>query len=175
MWCFLICLLSVGNIHLDESSTDSNQLNIIKLQDTDIDKILNFINEEEQRKLKKDKNATKLEKEKIEKKPEDNIHSLFKEKKDENDNNDILTKDDFVEKLKKDDSKMRQYIEGIIRYGLTIGNKKLNKQMKKKSILVYKDFNLGQFKFNRNFGIKYEFKIEAFRPLSGNENKEKEE
>ena len=164
-------ILSDGNIHLDESTVESNQLNIIKLQDTDIDKILNFVNEEEKRRLKNDKSATKIEKEKIEK-SKDIIHSLFKEKKEDNNADDNLTRDDLVEKLKKDDRKMRQYIEGIIRSGLTIGNKELNKQMKNNSILVYKDFNLGQFKFNRNFGIKDDFQFEPFRPLSGNEDKE---
>ena len=166
-------LLSDGNIHVDESAIESNQVNIIKLQDIDIDKILNFVNEEEKRRLKKDKSATKIEKDIIEK-PKDNIHSLFKEKKGENNKSENLTRDELVEKLKKDDLKMRQYIEGIIRSGLTIGNKKLNKQMKNNSILVYKDYNLGQFKFNRNFGIKDDFKFEPFRPLSGNENKEEE-
>ena len=161
-----------GNIHLNDNE---DEVNIIKLQDTDIDKILKFVNEEEKRRLKNDKSAKIIEKEKIIKKTEDNIHSLFKEKKEENINDDNLTRDDFVEKLKKDDLKMRQYIEGIIRSGLTIGNKKLNKQMKNNSILVYKDYNLGLFKFNRNFGIKDEINYEPFRPLSGKEKKVGEE
>ena len=87
--------------------------------------------------------------------------------------------------MKKDDSRIRKYVEGIIRSGLTIGNKKLNKQLKNNSILVYKDYNLGQFKFNKNknFGIKDEINFELFRPLSGKDkeqeskekNKEEEE
>ena len=93
-------------------------------------------------------------------------------------NEDDLTREDFIEKLKRDDSKMREYIESIIRSGLTIENKKLNKQMKNNSILVYKDFNLGLFKLNKNFGIKDDINLEPFRPLSGiirEEEKEEEE
>ena len=138
------------------------------MQDADIEKILNYINEEEKKKL------TRIEKEKIEKEEED-IHSLFKEKKQENINDDNLTKDDFVQKLKKDDLKMREYIEGIIRSGLTAGNKKLYRQMKNNSILVYKNYNLGQFKFNKNFGIIEDFRFEILRPLSGKENINEEE
>lgn len=41
--------LSDGNIHEDERAIEQNQVNIIKLQDIDIDKILNFVNEEEKR------------------------------------------------------------------------------------------------------------------------------
>ena len=158
--------LSEGNINIDQNN--SNEVNIIKLQDADIEKILNYINEEEKKKL------TRIEKEKIEKEEED-IHSLFKEKKQENINDDNLTKDDFVQKLKKDDLKMREYIEGIIRSGLTAGNKKLYRQMKNNSILVYKNYNLGQFKFNKNFGIIEDFRFEILRPLSGKENINEEE
>ena len=158
--------LSEGNINIEQN--DSNEVNIIKLQDADIEKILNYINEEEKKRL------TRIEKEKIEKKSED-IHSLFKEKNQENNNDENLTKDDFVQKLKKDDLKMREYIEGIIRTGLTVGNKKLYRQMKHNSILVYKNYNLGQFKFNSNFGIKDDFRLEVFRPLSGKENIDEDE
>ena len=172
--------LSEGNIINAPNINESNEVNIIKLQDTDIDKIVDFVNEEEKRRIKNEKNAVRIEKEKIEKKDDDNLHSLFKEKKEEeNGNDEDLTRDDLVEKLKKDDSRIRKYVEGIIRSGLTIGNKKLNKQLKNNSILVYKDYNLGQFKFNKNknFGIKDEINFELFRPLSGKdkeqENKEK--
>ena len=52
--------LSEGNINIDQN--DSNEVNIIKLQDADIEKILNYINEEEKKRL------TRIEKEKFEKK-----------------------------------------------------------------------------------------------------------
>ena len=38
--------------------------------------------------------------------------------------------------------------------------------MKNKSIIVFQGYNLGTFKFKKNFGIKEEVNIEPFRPLS---------
>ena len=61
--------------------------------------------------------------------------------------------------LKRDDSKTRQYIEDIIKAGLTNGNKKLSKQMKNESIIMFQGINLGAFKFKKNeiysFGFSY--------------------
>ena len=136
---------------------DQPEVNIITLQQDDIDQIVNFINEEEKRKKRTEKNNNK--------------------------NLNRLTREDLVEKLKNDDFKARQYIEKIIRAGLAMGNKQLNKQMKNSSILIFQGSNLGVFKFKKNFGIKEEVNIETFRPLSHNkkqkeekkENKEKEE
>ena len=161
--------ISEGNIKTDKSESD--ELNVIKLQDSDIDKIVNFVNEEEKRRLKTEKNGSRLEKEKIGKKSENNLYNFFKEKEELLDDNN-LTRIDIIEKLKKDNLKIRNYIEGIIRSGLSIGDKKLNNQMKHYSILLYKEFCLGQFKFNKNFGIKDEIIFEPFRPLSGKGQKE---
>ena len=47
-----------------------------------------------------------------------------------------------------------------------MGNKKLSKQMKNKSILIFKGINLGSFKFKNKFGIKGEINLKPFRPLS---------
>ena len=136
---------------------DQPEVNIITLQQDDIDQIVNFINEEEKRKKRTEKNNNK------------NLNGL--------------TREDLIEKLKNDDFKARQYIEKIIRAGLAMGNKQLNKQMKNSSILIFQGSNLGVFKFKKNFGIKEEVNIETFRHLSHNkkqkeekkENKEKEQ
>ena len=147
---------------------NSNEVNVIKLQDSDIDKIVDYVNEEEKRKMKSDKNAKKIEREKIETNPEENLHGLFKEKKENNgDNNGDLTRRDLIEKLKNNDYIIRQYLEGIIMAGLTKRDKNLNRQMKNNSILVYKNFNLGIFRFNKNFGKKDEIHThEDFKPLT---------
>jgi len=155
---------------------NSDEVNVIKLQDSDIDKIVEYVNEEEKRKMKSDKNAKRIEKEKIEKNPEENLHSLFKEKKEEDsDNNGDLTRRDLIEKLKKNDYRIRQYIEGIVMAGLTKRDKSLNRQMKNKTILVFKNFNLGLFRFNKNFGKKDEFNTyEDFKPLTERNEDENE-
>ena len=166
--------MSDGDALNECNEDDSDDVNIIKLQDSDIDKIVNFVNEEERRRIKKDQSQKRIEREKIENKPENDIHSLFKEKKeDENVDKEDLTREDLVEKLKRDDASIRYYIESIIKSGLTLGNKRINKLFQKRSILMYKDFNLGKFKFNQNFyGIKdYNIKLAQFRPLSGKDNK----
>ena len=104
-------------------------------------------------------------------KSKSNLYSLFKvkikkdEKKVEKKYED-LTKEDLIEKLKKEDFRIRQYIEDIIKAGLTLGDKEINKRMKNKSIIVFQGYNLGTFKFKKNFGIKEEVNIEPFRPLS---------
>jgi hypothetical protein len=157
-------------------NNNSEEINVIKLQDSDIDKIVEFVNEEEKRKMKSDKNAKRIEREKIETNPEENLHNLFKEKKeDENDNKEDLTRRDLIEKLKNNDYRLRQYIEGIMMAGLTKRDKNLNRQMKNKSILVYKNFNLGLFRFNKNNGKKDEFHTqEDFKPLTERNEDENE-
>ena len=150
------------------------QVNVIKLQDNDIDLITNFINEEEKKKINAEKNVSKIEKENNEKEPEDTSYNdLKKENKKENFNKYELTRDDIIEKLKSDDWRIREYVEQIVRAGLTVGDKKLNNQMKNRTILVYKDHNLGNFKFkkNKNFGIKDDIELEPIRPLSKNKGK----
>ena len=151
-----------------KKKNNSDEVNVIKLQDSDIDKIVKYVNEEEKRKMKSDKNAKRIEKEKIETNTEENLHSLFKPKKeDDDDNNGDLTRRDLIEKLKNNDYIIRQYIEGIIMAGLTKRDKSLNRQMKNSSILVYKNLNLGLFRFNKNFGKKDEFHThEDFKPLT---------
>ena len=105
------------------------------------------------------------------KKKKSNLYSLFKvkikkdEKKEEKKYED-LTKEDLIEKLKKEDFRIRQYIEDIIKAGLTLGDKEINKRMKNKSVIVFQGSNLGTFRFKKNFGIKEEVDIEPFRPLS---------
>ena len=143
------------------------EVNIIKLHEDDMDQIVNFINEEEKRRIRIKKNTEKLNREKRRKTKKD-LYSLFKvkEKKEKEKDPEDLTRDDLIERLKRDDWRIRQYIEDIIRAGLTMGNKELNKRMKNESILVFQGFNLGTFKFKKNFGIKEEVNIEPFRPLS---------
>ena len=102
------------------------------------------------------------------------IYSLFKvkekKKEEEKQDQDDLTKEDIVEKLKRDDWRTRQYIEDIVRAGLTMGNKELNKQMKNKTVLIFQGLELGTFKFKRNFGIKEEdINTEPSRPKSNKE------
>ena len=151
-----------------KKKNNSDEVNIIKLQDSDIDKIVEYVNEEEKRKMKSDKSAKRIEREKRETNPKDNVFSLFKEKKeDDNDNKEGLTRRDLIEKLKNNDYRIREYIEGIIMAGLTKRDKSLNRQMKNKSILVYKNINLGLFRFNKNFGKKDEIRTqEDFKPLT---------
>ena len=142
------------------------EINVIKLHDEDINQILNYINEEEKRRIRiKEKEEEKNQEKK--RKSKSNLYSLFKvkEKKEEKKFED-LTKDELITKLKNDDMYIRQYIEDIIKAGLTIGNKEINKKMKNKSILVFQGSNLGTFNFKKNFGIKEEVNIEPFRPLS---------
>ena len=161
---------SEGDITMERN--DPDQVNIIKLHDDDIEKIVDFVNKEEKRRMETEGNLEKIEKEKISKAPNDNSNNLFKEQNEESkENKGELTKDDLIAKLKRDDFKIRQYIEGIIRAGLIKRDKQLNKQMKNNSILVYKDFNLGLFKFNKNFGKKDEIELELVfhRPLSHRE------
>lgn len=146
-----------------------NEVNVIKLQEEDIEQIVNFINDEEKRRIKNEKNAEKKNKEKNLNNNKNDIYSLFKVEEKDNKKVEELTKDDLVEKLTRDDWKVREYIEDIIRAGLTMGNKKLNKQMKNKSLLIYNGVRLGEFKFKKNFGIKDEFDFEQFRPLSHHE------
>ena len=143
------------------------QVNVIKLHEDDMDQIVNFMNEEEKRRIRMKKNTDKLNKEKRRKTKKD-LYNLFKvkEKKEEEKDPEDLTRDDLIEKLKRDDWRIRQYIEDIIRAGLTMGNKELNKRMKNESIIVFQGFNLGKFKFKKNFGIKEEVDLEPFRPLS---------
>ena len=168
---------SDGELYAKSEKNDSNQINIIKLQDSDLDKIVNFVNEEEKRRIKTEKNLIRLERENIEKKEEDIIYNIFKEKnEEENIDKDELTREDIIKKLKKNDWRVREYVEGIIKAGLTIGDKKLNNKMKNQSILVYKDYNLGNFKFkkNRNFGIIDDIDLEPIRPLSNRVKKNDE-
>jgi hypothetical protein len=81
----------------------------------------------------------------------------------------------LIEKLKNNDYRLRQYIEGIMMAGLTKRDKNLNRQMKNKSILVYKNFNLGLFRFNKNNGKKDEFHTqEDFKPLTERNEDENE-
>jgi len=158
---------SEGDITTERN--DPDQVNIIKLHDDDIEKIVDFVNKEEKRRMETEGNSERKEKEKISKIPNDNLNSLSKESNEEsNRNKGGLTKDDLIAKLKRDDFKIRQYIEGIIRAGLIKRDKQLNRQMKNNSILVYKNFNLGLFRFNKNFGPKDEIEIEVIfhRPLS---------
>ena len=169
-----------NTLNIDENSDEKKEVNIIKLHEDDMDQLLNYINEEEKRRIKIEKKKGKKiqnKEEKGENKISTNIYSLFKIKeKEKKKKNDDLTRDELVEKLKKDDWRIRQYIEDIIRAGLTIGNKHLNKQMKNKSILVFQGLNLGVFKFKKNFGIKEDIQLEPFRPLSHNKrNQENEE
>ena len=153
----------------------NEQVNIIKLHEDDMDQIVNFINEEEKRRIRIKKNSEKLNREKR-RKTKKSLYSLFKvkEKKEEEKDPEDLTRDDLIEKLKRDDWRIRQYIEDIIRAGLTMGNKELNKRMKNESIIIFQGFNLGKFKFKKNFGIKEEVNIEPFRPLS-HDGRNKEE
>jgi hypothetical protein len=131
---------------------------------------LNYINEEEKRRIRIKEKEEKIMEEK-KRKSKSNLYSLFKvkikkdEKKEEKKYED-LTKEDLIEKLKKEDFRIRQYIEDIIKAGLTLGDKEINKRMKNKSIIVFQGYNLGTFKFKKNFGIKEEVNIEPFRPLS---------
>ena len=159
----------------DENNPNQSEVNIIKLHEDDIDQIVDFINEEERRRIRRQKNAEKMSKEN-KKNEKSNLYSLFKVKKKENEEikTEELTREDLVEKLTKDDWRIRQYIEDIIRAGLTMGNKHLNKQMKNKSILMFQGLNLGVFKFKKNFGIKEEVNIEPFRPLSHNKRTKEE-
>ena len=158
------------------------EINVFKLNDEDLEQLVNYINEEEKRRVKIKET---IEKEKQQKKRKSSLYSLFKikEKKDVKKNEEI-TKEEVIEKLQKDDWRTRQYIEDIIRAGLTLGNNEINKRFKNKTILIYHGNNLGTFKFKKNFGIKEEVEIEPFRPLShdklhneeedkGNKEKEK--
>lgn len=164
--------LSEDNL-IYRKKNSSNEVNIIQLQDSDIDKIVKYVNEEEKRKMKSDKNAKRIEKEKRDNKPEDYLHSLLKKKEEDSDNSGDLTRRDLIEKLKNNDSRIRQYIEGIIMAGLTKRDKNLNRQMKNSSILVYKNLNLGLFKFNKNFGKKDESHThEDFKPLTERDENE---
>ena len=139
-----------------------------------MERIVNYINDEEKRRVKKEKNAQRMAKEKIERSDKNVLYSLFKVKEKKKEEvkqvQDDLTKEDIVEKLKRDDWRTRQYIEDIVRAGLTIGNKELNKQMKNKTILMFQGLELGTFKFKRNFGIKEEdINTETSRPKSNKE------
>ena len=154
-------------------------LNVIKLYDDDMEKIVNFINDEEKRRVKREKNAQRMAKEKIEHSDKSILYSLFKvkekKKEEEKQDQDDLTKEDIVEKLKRDDWRTRQYIEDIVRAGLTMGNKELNKQMKNKTVLIFQGLELGTFKFKRNFGIKEEdINTEPSRPKSNTDQIHKE-
>ena len=100
------------------------------------------VNKEEKRRMETEGNEERNKKGKNVIIPEDNLNPLFQENNEEsNRNKGELTKDDLIAKLKKDDFKIREYIEGIIRAGLIKRDKQLNKQMKNNSILVYKNFN----------------------------------
>ena len=161
---------SEGDITMEKN--DPDQVNIIKLHEEDIEKILDYINKEEKRRMEVEGNMGRIEKENIAITPKDSLNNLFKERNEEpNGNKEGLTKEDLIAKLKRDDFKIRQYIENIIRAGLTKRDKKLNKQMKNNSILIYKNYNLGLFKFNKNFGIKDEIELIFHRPLSHKEEK----
>ena len=156
-----------------QSSLDKDQVNIIKLQEDDVDQIVNFINEEEKRKIRIEKNNEIMNKEETKKKKtikkenkNNNINNLLGLKSEDEENYKEISREDFLEKLKRNDSKIRKYIEDIIKAGLTMGNKKLSKQMKNKSILIFKGINLGSFKFKNKFGIKGEINLKPFRPLS---------
>ena len=168
--------LSFQNIIKVEKPKKQNEdgLNVIKLYDDDMEKIVNFINDEEKRRVKREKNAQRMAKEKIEHSDKSILYSLFKvkekKKEEEKQDQDDLTKEDIVEKLKRDDWRTRQYIEDIVRAGLTMGNKELNKQMKNKTVLIFQGLELGTFKFKRNFGIKEEdINTEPSRPKSNKE------
>ena len=123
------------------------KINVIKLHDEDMSQILNYINEEEKRRIR-----IKEKEEEKKRKSKSNLYSLFKvkEKKEEKKYED-LTKEDLIEKLKKDDWYIRQYIEDIVKAGLTLGNKEINKRMKNNSILVFQGYNLGTFQFKKKF------------------------
>ena len=146
------------------------EVNVIKLHEEDVEQILNYINEEEKRRIRIKEKEEKIMEEK-KRKSKSNLYSLFKvkikkdEKKEEKKYED-LTKEDLIEKLKKEDFRIRQYIEDIIKAGLTLGDKEINKRMKNKSVIVFQGSNLGTFRFKKNFGIKEEVDIEPFRPLS---------
>ena len=146
---------------IDEKRNDKNEVNIIKLHENDIDQIVEFINEEEKRKIRIEKNNERMNKEKTKNK-ENIINKINNIKYKE------ITRKDFLEKLKRDDSKTRQYIEDIIKAGLTNGNKKLSKQMKNESIIMFQGINLGAFKFKKKFGIRDEINLKPFRPISHN-------
>ena len=159
---------SEGDITTEKNEPD--QVNIIKLHDDDIQKIVDYVNKEEKRRIETEGNEERNEKGKNVIIPEDNLNPLFQENNEEsNRNKGELTKDDLIAKLKKDDFKIREYIEGIIRAGLIKRDKQLNKQMKNNSILVYKNFNLGLFRFNKNFQNKDEIELVFHRPLSHRE------
>ena len=159
---------SEGDITTEKNEPD--QVNIIKLHDDDIQKIVDYVNKEEKRRMETEGNEERNEKGKNVIIPEDNLNPLFQENNEEsNRNKGELTKDDLIAKLKKDDFKIREYIEGIIRAGLIKRDKQLNKQMKNNSILVYKNFNLGLFRFNKNFQNKDEIELVFHRPLSHRE------
>ena len=178
---------NVSNDNISRHDNDEmnlkGEVNVIKFHDNDMDQIVNFINEEERRRIRIKKNEEKIIEEKR-RKSKSNLYSLFKikEKKKKQEKTDDLTRETLVEKLQKNDWRIRQYLEDIMRAGLTLGNKEINKRMKNKSILVFQGNNLGTFKFKKNFGIKEEVDIEPFRPLSherriqknAQENKEKE-
>ena len=159
-----------------ETTKNSNdgEINILKLYEDDMDRIVNFINDEEKRRVKIEKNAERMAKEKKVDSEKSVLYSLFrvKEKKkveEEEKEQDDLTREDIVEKLKRDDWRTRQYIEDIVRAGLTMGNKEINKQMKNKTIIIFQGLELGTFKFKRNFGIKEDMNIEPYRPKSHKE------
>ena len=173
--------LSFQNIIKVEEPKNQNEgeLNVIKLYDDDMERIVNYINDEEKRRVKKEKNAQRMAKEKTAQSDKSILYSLFRVKKKKNEEEkkdpDDLTKEDIVEKLKRDDWRTRQYIEDIIRAGLTMRNKELNKQMKNKTVLIFQGLELGTFKFKRNFGIKEEdINTETSRPKSNKDKIHKE-
>ena len=171
--------LSHHNLSTLENKDEMNlkgEINVLKLNEEDLDQLVAYINEEERRKSKIKENT---EKQRQIKKRKSSLYSLFKVKeKKEAKKNDDITKEVLIDKLKKDDWRIRQYIEDIIMAGLTLGNNDINKRMKNKTILVFRGNNLGTFKFKKNFGIKEDVEIEPFRPLShdkrDNEDEDKE-
>ena len=154
-------LNNTQKLNMSENTASASELT---LKDDDIDKLLKFINKEKQSKFKtipEEENETVNDNKKTHNIFHNNKKNNFKglkgviHDKDKDKDDEILTKSDLLEKLKRNDQDIKIYLQNLI-YSKLLNEKESSKR-KKRLKLVYKGENNEIFKLAGNFNFVQNF------------------